>query len=165
MVYRCATCGKTHDDLPDLAFRWPDPYFGIPETERATRIRGTTDLCSIDDEDFFIRGVILVPIVGTSDQLGLGVWVSQKRDNFDSYMANFDTPDVGPYFGWLSNRIAFYQPTTWLLKTMAHFQGNGKRPLIALEPSDHPLYLDYSQGVSLERAWEIAHAHTHPSVA
>jgi hypothetical protein len=158
MAYRCAICGETHDDLPDLAFRWPDPYFGVPEDERDARINGTKDLCSIDDSEFFIRGVILIPILDTSDHLGLGVWVSQKRENFETYLENYDTPNIGPFFGWLSNAVSFYEPSTWLLKTMAHFQGNGRRPLIELEPSDHPLYLDYSRGISLERAWEIAHA-------
>src|SRR5512145_2137938 len=43
--YRCATCGKEHDDLPDLGFRWPDPYFGVPEAERPTRIQATADTC------------------------------------------------------------------------------------------------------------------------
>ena len=165
MTYRCSTCGETHDDLPDLAFRWPDPYFGVPETERATRVRGNTDTCAINNEDFFVRGVILIPIANTSDHLGLGVWVSQKRENFETYLKNYDTSDIGPFFGWLSNRIPFCEPTTWLLKTLAHFQGGGKRPLIEPEPSEHPLYLDYWRGISLDRAWEIAHAHTRPSVA
>lgn len=164
MSYRCATCGETHDDLPDLGFRWPDPYFAIPEAERAVRIWGNSDTCAIDDEDFFIRGVILIPIVESSDHFGLGVWVSQKRENFETYLANFDTPDIGPFFGWLSNSIPFYDPDTWALKTRAHFQGRKQRPLIELAPCDHPLYLDYSRGISLERAWSIAHARHPPSV-
>jgi hypothetical protein len=45
-----------------------------------------------------------------------------------------------------------------------YLQGGGKRPLIEPEPSEHPLYLDYSRGISLDRAWEIAHAHTKPGV-
>ena len=57
----------------------------------------------------------------------------------------------------LSGRAVDYEVDTWAIKTMAHFQGNGQRPLIEPEPSDHPLYLDYSLGVSLARAWSIAH--------
>jgi hypothetical protein len=157
MPFRCTTCGKSHAGLPDLAFRWPDPYFVVPEGERPARVRGNTDTCIIDDEAFYIRGVILMPINGTSDHLGLGVWVSQKRENFKKYLENFDTSEIGPFFGWLSNRIPFYEVDTWAVKTMAHFQGNNQRPLIELEPSDHPLYLDYSKGISLEKAWRIAH--------
>lgn len=159
MAYHCATCGKSHDGLPDVGYRWPDPYFGVPESERDQRIHGTTDICSIDDEDFFVRGIILVPIKNSTDAFGLGVWVSQKRENFQTYLKNFDTAEIGPFFGWLCNRIPTYEEDTWALKTMAHFQGNGKRPLIELEPSEHPLYRDYSEGITLERAWAIVHAH------
>jgi hypothetical protein len=163
VTYRCATCGKEHDDLPDLAFTWPDPYYGVPEAERPRRIKSTSDTCVIDEEDFFIRGVILMPIVQTGRQFGIGVWVSQKRENYHTYLQNYDTAAVGPFFGWLCNSIPFYQPDTWAMKTKAHLQGNNQRPLIELEPSDHPLYLDYSNGVTLARAWEIAHARHHPS--
>ena len=144
--------------MPDLGFRWPDPYFGVPEAERPTRIQATADTCSIDDQDFFIRGVLLIPIKGSLHHLGLGVWVSQKRENFQTYLDHFETAEIGPFFGWLSNSIPFYPRDTWALKTMAHFQGNNQRPLIKLEPSDHPLYTDYSEGITLHRAWSIVHS-------
>jgi len=158
MAYRCATCGKTHDGIPDLSFQRPDPYFGVPESERDSRIQANSDLCTIDDEDFFIRGVILLPILGQVDHFGLGVWISQRRENFYTYVNNFDTREIGPFVGWLSNRIPFYEVDTWAMKTIAHFQGKGQRPHIELEPSDHPLYADYSKGVTLDRAWSIVHS-------
>lgn len=158
MTYRCPTCGQTHEGLPDLGFQWPDSYFGIPEAEREKRVWGNTDACVIDDQDFFIRGVLFVPIHDQERNLGIGVWVSQKRENFETYMENYDTPSIGPFFGWLGNRLPFYERDTWGLKTMAHFQGKGQRPLIKLEPSDHPLYADHADGVTLDRAWQLVHA-------
>jgi hypothetical protein len=146
MSFQCQICGAAHEGLPDIGFKWPDPYFGVPEAERSARIRGTSNICVIDDEDFFIRGVILIPILGQESVFGLGVWVSQKRENFETYMENFDSAEIGPFFGWLSNRIRFYDRDTWALKTMARFQGQNQRPLIEVEPSDHPLYRDFSEG-------------------
>ena len=32
------------------------------------------------------------------------------------------------------------------------------RPLIEIAPCDHPLYHDYSAGVTIERAWQLYHA-------
>lgn len=165
MTYRCATCGEIHNGLPDMGFRWPDPYLAVPESERSRRVKATGDTCVIDDEEFFIRGVILLPIVGGADHLGLGVWVSQKRENYQTYLDNFDTSSIGPFFGWLSNRISYYERDTFALKTMARFQGNNQRPLIELEPSDHPLYLDYANGVSLDKAWSIVHGRGSASTA
>ena len=158
LTYRCASCGALHQGLPDVGYRWPDPYFDVPESERSDRVIGNTDVCAIDNRDFFIRGVILVPIKESADHFGIGVWVSQKRENFETYLENFDTADIGPFFGWLSNSLPFYEPSTWALKTRAHFQGNKQRPLIEIAPCDHPLYHDFSSGVTLERAWQLYHA-------
>lgn len=157
MSYQCQICGETHEGLPDIGFQWPDPYFGVPESERELRIRSTADTCVIDQEDHFIRGVILVPVRGENHNFGLGVWVSQKRENFETYLDNPDSPDIGPFFGWLSNRIPFYERDTWALKAMARFQGDNRRPLIEIEPSDHPLYRDCSEGITLDRAWQYVH--------
>ena len=157
MTYRCATCGELHQGLPDVGYRWPDPYFDVPEPERSGRVRGNSDTCAIDDRDFFIRGVILIPIMETSHHFGVGVWVSQKQEHFETYLKNFDTPEIGPFFGWLSNSLPFYEPSTWALKTRAHFQGNNQRPLIEIAPCDHPLFLDFSAGITLERAWQLYH--------
>ena len=157
MTYQCKTCGNYHEGLPDIGYRYPDTYFTIPESEREARTKFNTDLCSIDDEHFFIRGVLLIPVLGQDEQLGLGVWVSQSQENFETYVANYDTDEIGPFFGWLSNSLPFYDQDTWALKTMAHFQGNGQRPLIVLEPSDHALFKDIESGISLERAWEYVH--------
>ena len=38
-----------------------------------------------------------------------------------------------------------------------HFRGDGLRPAIELEPTDHPLAVDQRDGISLDRAWEIVH--------
>jgi hypothetical protein len=65
--------------------------------------------------------------------------------------------DIGPFFGWLCTRIAFYQQDTLLLKTFAHFRGGGLRPFIELEPTDHPLAVDQKNGIPLEKAWQIVH--------
>lgn len=140
-----------------MGFQWPDPYFGVPESEREARIRATTDTCAIDEKDFFIRGVMMIPVRGQSDNFGLGIWVSQKRENYLTYLNNFDAVEIGPFFGWLCNRIPFYQPDTWALPVMAHFQGNGLRPQIRPKPSDHPLYKDFSEGITMDRAWSIVH--------
>ena len=157
MTYRCSVCGEVHDDPPDIGFEWPDTYFTVPESEREARISADTDTCVIDDRHFFIRGVLLIPVQDQEHKFGLGVWVSQSQKNFETYLKNYDSADIGPFFGWLSNSLPFYAEDTWALKTMAHFQGGGQRPLIDLEPSDHPLYADYSNGISLETAWSMVH--------
>jgi hypothetical protein len=134
----------------------------VPESERAERVDLTSDTCIIDDENFFIRGVIEIPIRGSSESFGFNVWVSQKRENFITYVRNFESSEIGPFFGWLSNSLSCYSPSTLSLKTMAHFRGGGLRPAIELEPTDHPLAVDQREGITLERAWELVHRYVRP---
>ena len=67
------------------------------------------------------------------------------------------TEDIGPFFGWLSTEVGYYEESTINLKTMVHFIGGGKRPVVELEPIEHPLAIDQRNGITLEKAWEIVH--------
>ncbi len=141
-------------------FLTPEPRHSrivIPEGERSGRIKLTTDTCVVDDELFLIRGVLRIPLTDEPEVFGFGVWVSQKQENFERYLANFDSAKIGPFFGWLCTSIRYYEGGTQHLKTMAHFQGGNLRPLIQLEPSDHPLAVDQREGITLAKAWEIVH--------
>jgi hypothetical protein len=157
MSYRCVICGQLHDDLPDMGADRPDGWWSIPEGERDQRILLTTDTCVIDKKDFFIRGVLEIPIHDFSRPFGFGVWVSQKPENFWMYIENFESEDIGPFFGWLCTRLSYYPVDTLGLKTMAHFRGKRLRPRIEVEPTDHPLALDQRSGIALSKAWEIVH--------
>lgn len=157
MSYRCPVCGEAHDDLPHIGTDRPDQWWDVAEEERERRIKLTTDTCEIDGEHFFIRGVIEIPVHEDPAGFGFGVWVSQKKENYYTYLDNFDSAAIGPFFGWLCTRIAYYDEDTMLVKTMVHFRGEGLRPSIVVEPSDHPLSVDQLNGISLEKAWDIVH--------
>jgi hypothetical protein len=157
VTYTCSCCGKVHEGLPDLSFDRPGYVAEVPEEEMKDRVKLNEDLCIVDGEHYFIRGVLKIPIHNYDQDLGFGVWVSQKKENFETYLNNYDTSDIGPFFGWLSNEFRFGGQPTTNLKTMAHFQGNGQRPLIELDESDHPLSLAQRNGISLDEAWKIAH--------
>lgn len=157
MSYLCTVCGEKHDDLPYIGIDKPDHWWDVPEEERDQRIELTSDTCIIDNEDFFIRGIIEIPVLDYPNNFGFGAWVSQKRENFFTYLDNFDSGDIGPFFGWLCTKIAYYEEDTLLLKTMAHFQSEGLRPKIELEETNHPLSADQHKGITLDKAWEIVH--------
>lgn len=157
MTYKCSICGETHNDLPDIGSDKPYYWFTVPEEERLARAELSEDICIIDDEDYFIRGVIQIPIHDYEQNFGFGVWVSQKKENFYAYLDNSNSDQIGPFFGWLSTELDYYEESTLSLKTMAHFKGDGDRPTIEVEPSDHPLAVDQQEGISLVKAWEIVH--------
>jgi hypothetical protein len=74
-----------HDDLPDIGSAEPWHYLTVPEEQREQRTQLTSDTCIIDHEDYFIRGVIEIPVHDYPEMFGFGVWVSQKKENFEAY--------------------------------------------------------------------------------
>jgi hypothetical protein len=124
----------------------------------------TPDTCVIDDEFFFVRGCLEVPVIGHDEPLSWGVWVSLSGKNFHHFQELFTEAkrsDHGPFFGWLCAHIHVYGDTL-NLKTMVHLRDDGIRPYVELEPTAHPLAIEQRNGITLERAAEIYERMMHP---
>ena len=163
MIFTCSCCGEVHEGLADLVFEAPYYYQTVPPEQRKERCLLTSDLCSIDNEDFFIRGCLDIPIIGRAERFSWGAWCSVSRANFDKYREVFTDPNqahVGPFFGWFSVRLPTY-PSTLELKVMAHLRDERTRPLFELEESEHPLSQDYRLGITEKRLQEIYEANLH----
>jgi hypothetical protein len=161
--FKCRACDEWHEGMPHIAAHAPLYYYGIPEPQRPVRCELTSDTCIVDGEFFFVRGVIEVPVEGLDEAFGWGVWVSLSEAHFEEYVAHFEEPgrgELGPYFGWLSAAIAGY-PDTENLKTQVHPREPGIRPLIELEPTDHPLAVEQRNGIDRARLTEIYEAALH----
>jgi hypothetical protein len=162
--FQCGTCSDWHEGLPDLGFDAPFQYSALSDEERRTIATKSDDLCSIAGEDFFVRGVIDLPIIGYEQHFGFGVWVSLKQENFDRYVELFDSKDPsgnGPYFGGFCNRLSGY-PDTLHLKTRVHLRPAPARPLIELESTEHPLALHQRNGISIEEVRALIELALHP---
>ena len=162
--FKCGRCDEWHEGVAHLSAEAPLYYYAIPQSERAARCDLTSDVCIVDDEFYFIRGIIEVAVEGLQDCFGWGVWVSLSEENFRQYMAHFEDAsraELGPYFGWLSAAIRGY-PDTENLKTMAHIREPGCRPLIELEPTEHPLAIEQRRGIDQRRLAEIYQTSLHP---
>lgn len=159
MNYTCKTCGQLHDGLPAFGRDRPDQFWDVPEDRRDSDVFLTSDSCVIAERFFFIRGCIDIPIIGSSDSLSFGVWVSLKEENFYLWQDSYELArrsHIGPFFGWLSTSVSVY-PNTLNLRANVHLRDNGLRPLIKLEPTGHPMPSDQAQGITLDQAWEYAH--------
>lgn len=112
---------------------------------------------AIEDHDFFVRGLIHLPIIGSAETFRWGVWGSLSRENFETLLRMDDDPkrvELPPMFSWLSTQIDGY-PDTLSLKMYAHIQEPSWRPNFELERTDHPLSQEYHNGITAERVKEI----------
>ena len=123
--------------------------------------------CVIKGEHFFVRGRLIIPVIDATPgtEFDWGVWVSLSPTSYERATSLWTTPGrvhEPPYFGWLSTELPLY-PSTLNLKTNVHTQPVGERPLIELEPTDHPLAVEQRTGITLARVQEIAEVMLHPT--
>jgi hypothetical protein len=158
--YFCASYKQFHADLPlSYAADSPDSYAWLKESERARRAVLGSDQCIIDEEAYFLRGLIEIPVPGFEDKFLWGVWARVWRNDFDEISSHWDTQGredlIGPYKGTLNNKLSEYADTL-NLKCTIRIQPVGSRPLFFIDEPDHPLAREQREGISLERIQEIA---------
>jgi hypothetical protein len=158
--YFCATCGQFHSGLSiSYAADSPDSYAWLKESEREERAALGSDQCIIDEEKYFLRGLIELPIIGFKDVFLWGVWASIWKEDFDEISDHWETTGreglIGPYKGRLNNHLSEY-PDTLNLKCSIRIEPVGSRPLFHIDEPDHPLAKEQRQGISLERIQQIA---------
>ncbi|MBL9117706.1 MAG: DUF2199 domain-containing protein [Verrucomicrobiaceae bacterium] len=151
----CKTCGKVHSGLP-TSFGSEAPWREyVIESEFASRVELTPDMCVIDSKTFMVRGLIELPIHGHSQSLSIAVWTSLSEQSYRHMIDHWGDPNratSAPYFGWLLTQLPGY-PQTLHLKSRVHSQPPGVAPQIELEPTDHPLAVEQREGISVAR-WE-----------
>lgn len=155
--FKCASCGSIHEGMPAFGADAPLSYYSVPEHERAGRCVLGHDDCVIDDEHFFVRGCIEIPVHGEQEPFSWGVWVSLSEKSYRLWEQSFTSVSrsrLGPFFGWLNASLKPY-PDTLNLKTRVHLRDDGIRPFIELEPTDHPLAVEQREGITRKRVAEL----------
>jgi hypothetical protein len=155
-TFKCGACDAWHHELPDWGARLPDQLVGA---EDRPEVLIGDELCHAG-ADHFIRGCLDLPIVGHRERLSFGVWTSLSEASLERVHATWDDDrraQQPPFFGWLCTRLPGY-PDTTLLKAMVFPRPRGERPLVVLEPNEHPLAQDQREGVSVARARKLVRA-------
>jgi hypothetical protein len=156
--YVCGRCGQRHDSVP-FAYAFNAPAYWSRTVVGEDDCVLEEELCIIRGESYFVRARILIPVTDADTDFEWGVWVSLSLPNFTRMLDLWSTPgreSEEPYFGSLSSAIPIYEPTTVELKTHVHTRPVGERPLLELEPTDHPLAVEQRTGITAARVRQIA---------
>ena len=165
ITFVCRRCGGRHHGLP-MSYGTQAPAYWDPSLAGDESSMLEQEQCVIKAEHFFVRGRLVIPVTGADPgtEFDWGAWVSLSRDNFTRALSLWTTAGherEQPYFGWLSNELPMYQPSTLSMKTLVHTKAAGQRPLIELEPTDHPLAVEQRTGITLARVQGIAETLLH----
>jgi len=157
--FLCRTCRQFHPDPPmHYGIAAPADWYEVPVAERARRCRLSGDRCAIDGARFYLLGNLEVPVRGVRERFSWDVWVELGAADFAAAAADWDRPGrVGeaPYRGRLATALPGYPDTTGLeVRVLARTVG--RRPLLSLDPADHPLAADQRDGMTRDRVREIA---------
>ena len=174
--YRCACCGKVHRGSPSVGYIKLGAFFSVPEEEREARVQLTNDLCEIappaDEPErgtaYFIRTTLDIPIHGVDEPFCWGVWVSQLEEAFRRYVETYhgDQSGMGS-FGWLNATMPGYEEhdADGFVRSVpcdVLWDQKGERPKVEVQECDHPLFADQRDGITWERAAELAQRALHP---
>jgi hypothetical protein len=154
--YTCSCCGQEHYKWPALAFKSPDNYDTLSQTDKETIAEIDSDFCVInhpDQIDRFIRCTLTQKVIDHCEDLEYGLWVSLSEKNFNDYLDNFKNNNhETTYFGWLCNDIPEYDFNTGIPTTVFTRTGNQRPEIVPHKDFDHPFVKDYYNGITKEEA-------------
>lgn len=158
--YICHTCGKQHDEIPlSFAADFPDPYANLNREDRDNRALISSDQCIIDQEQFYLRGCLELPIINSDGIFLWGVWARVHEKDFDQINEFWERAGrenvIGPFKGRLANSLSIY-PDTLNLRLEIRIQPVGQRPLFVIEEAGHVLSLEQRNGLDMEKAKDYA---------
>lgn len=130
----CHICGQSHDGVPrSFAADFPDMYASLSETDRKSRASISSDRCIIDEQWFFIRGCLGIPIRKSDDVFLWGLWASMKEEAFNEISEAWKEEGrerrLDSVKARLANSLSVY-PETINLKLRIVIQPVGTRPLV-----------------------------------
>jgi hypothetical protein len=162
--FHCPDCGEQHEIALCFGAEFPDYYYAIPPEARASRVEMEKSLCVIDEEHFFIRGHLVIPILDYPEPFILSVWTTLSKDSFVEVNTLWNDPErtkAKPYFGWLQTEPTPFAPCL-NIQTLVHTREVGAVPFVEVIEENHPLALDQTNGISIEKATELSRALLHP---
>jgi hypothetical protein len=141
-----------------FAADFPDPYANLSADERENRTLIGTDQCIIDNEQFYLRGCLEIPLRESDEVFLWGLWARVHKEDFDEISKYWEVESreklIGPYKARLANSLSIY-PETLSLKIEVRIQEVGVRPLFVTKET-HLLTEEQAHGITREQAQKYA---------
>jgi hypothetical protein len=154
----CSVCGKTHSpDESELSFDLPDEIFEFSEEERTQRCTIGDDVCAIDRERFFIRGLLPLPVIGRTQVYRIGMWAEVSVEVYRRIYQLWSDPNQAdePHLpGAVANQLPLQSQNMRALPISIKLTGPKSRPDFFVQTQEHRLYREQMNGIDEHRALE-----------
>jgi hypothetical protein len=145
--YKCACCGKEHEEWPALSYLSPTNYDTLSDKDKEEMGELSSDFCIIrhpGQTDRFIRCTLTQKVIDHCEDLEYGLWVSLSEKSFQDYSDNYNNENYeAKYFGWLCNDLPDYDFDESIPTTVFTRIGNQSPEIVPHEDFDHPFIYDY----------------------
>jgi len=151
----CSVCGCEHaGDGLELAFEQPHEIAELSLEARARRCLLKSDVSVLDDQRFFVRGVLPLPVAGRAVPYNLGVWAEIDKSALARIDELWDDPRQErepPFDGTLANRVPLVANSLGLALRV-RLSGPSTCPYFEIADERHELFAEQRQGISERRA-------------
>jgi hypothetical protein len=166
--YYCGSCEHWHaGPLMDFTSKLPDPIAELSQAQRDKQVVDDGPFKILRNDQgihYFIRAVLEIPVQGMDKPFAYGMWVSLSEASYrrakEVYFDEQASEAQEPFFAWTMNRLEDW-PDTYAMKATIQLRAQ-HRPLVSLEPTDHPLSVASYEGMSRERLMELVGKHMVP---
>lgn len=138
----------------DISMSYPEAVWDLDSLERYRRCRLHSELAALDENRFFIRAVLCMPIEDETE-FTWGVWCEVSREDHDRYLKalRYGTLSrLGVLQGRLANELPVYEHSLGLRVTLK--PSDESRPTVKVQ-EESALKAEQAAGISLKRLEEI----------
>jgi hypothetical protein len=121
--------------------------------DKYRRTRSNTDLCALDEQRFFIRGLLSIPFTHKEGEFAWGVWAEVSKSVHDFYVDNYsnELAQGTKVQGSLANIIPGSPQLTGLALDIEIRSAKSRPSFMFPSVADHELAIDQRDGIGHAR--------------
>lgn len=158
-LVKCPCCEKMVPAIDvELTYRLPDDIASMDVEERDSTCKFTNDYVVCNDEYFYLRCVLPLPIHDTGREYCLGVWVQVSPNSFNKVWELWDDDaqvSEPPFRGLLANNVHLNTGAS-NAEVMVKLTGSKTRPVVTVKDVACSLYKEQQCGITIHRSSEYS---------
>lgn len=142
----------------ELSYRLPDSIACMSEEDIESQCRYTNDYIVCDEEYFYVRCTIPLPVQESDRDYAIGAWAQVSSNSFNricELWSDEDQSNEPPIHGLLANDVHL-NTNSENSEIEVQLTGASTRPIITIKDASCSLYNEQQSGITMYRASEYS---------